>query len=148
MDGLCNVAGVGDKVTINGTEYHLSIPTPLDFGELERHVVSLRGNPFAELAKCIDEFPPEARHEALKGAADSIAHRSVRATQDEVGAFSGTADGIFFMLYLMLRKGHPEIDRPEKADELIREINEAETAGLMRVVSSLWTIETAAKNLP
>ena len=44
MDGLCNVAGADGTITLNGTKYRLSVPTKLDYGELEREVILRRSN--------------------------------------------------------------------------------------------------------
>jgi len=148
MDGLCNVTGADGSITLNGTKYRLSVPTKLDYGELEREVVSRRSNPLRELAGCLGDFSAEDKQLALRAASDSIAERPSRACQAEVGAFTGTLEGIAYMLYLMMRRNHPEIDAPEKAAVLIKTLDEAKAEELLQVVSILSEVQTAAKNLP
>ncbi len=148
MDGLCNVAGADGTITLNGTKYRLSVPTKLDYGELEREVILRRSNPLRELARCLQDFSPEDKRLALRAAADSIAERPSRASQLEVGQFTGTLEGISYMLYMMLRRNHPEIDSPEKAGELIKALDEAAADELLQVLTMLSEVKTAAKNSP
>lgn len=148
MDGLCNVTGADGKATIGGKQYTLTIPTAVDFGEMERHVMSLRGNPLKELASCVADYPADLQQTAIKAACDSVAGRPPRITVDELQVFSGSPDGIVYMLYMMLRVNHPEIDGPEKASGLLKEMNEAEQEELLREVMQLSAVMTAAKNLP
>jgi hypothetical protein len=148
MDGLCNTAGSDGILTIDGKEYRPSVPTAADFGELERHVVSLRGNPLKELAACLDDFPAASRQTALKVACDSIAGRSPRSTFEEMEEFMGSPAGIVFMLFMMLRRNHPEIDSQEAANELLGKVNAAEVASIGEVMQVLAKVETAVKNSP
>jgi hypothetical protein len=148
MDGLCNVTGADGSITLNGTKYRLSVPTQLDYGELERDVVARRSNPLRELAGCLQDFSLEDKQLALRAASDSIAERPCRATQAEVGAFSCTLDGISYTLYLMLRRNHPEIDSPEKAGDLIKHLDEASSEEMLQVLRQLSEVQTAAKNSP
>lgn len=148
MDGLCNVAAADGILTIDGKDYRPSIPTAADFGELERHVVGLRGNPLKELASCLDDFPAASRQMALKVACDSIAGRSPRATFEEMEEFMGSPAGIVFMLYVMLRRNHPEISSQGAANDLLGKLNAAEVAGVGEVMQVLAKVETAVKNSP
>ena len=149
MDGLCNVTGAGETFTANGVKYRLSVPTKLDYGELERAVVARRSNPLRELAQCLGDFSADDKILALRAASDSIAERPSRASQTEVGAFSNTLDGLAYTLYLMLRRNHPEIDSPEKASELIKGLDEATSDELLQVLKRLNEIEVVAgKNSP
>ena len=52
------------------------------------------------------------------------------------------------MLYMMLRRNHPEIDSPEKAGELIKALDEAAADELLQVLTMLSEVKTAAKNSP
>lgn len=149
MDGLCNVTGAPETITIDGTEYRLTVPTKLDYGELEREVVARRSNPFKELAQCLGDFSAEDRQNALRAASDSIAGRPSRASQEEVGAFTGTLDGIAYTLYLMLRRNHKEIDTAGKASKLLTSLDEATAENLLLILKRLNDVEiVAGKNLP
>ncbi len=141
------MTGASEGININGTDYRLTVPTKLDYGELEREVVARRSNPLRELAQCLGDFSAEDRQNALRAASDSIAGRSCRASAEEVGAFTGTLEGISYTLYLMLRRNHPEIDTPKKAAELLKGLNEATAVELMDVLKRLTAVElVAAKN--
>lgn len=148
MDGLCNVTGATGDIEIGGVKYRLSVPTAADFGEIERHVVAMRGNPLKELACCLDDFPAENRQMALKAACDSVAGRSPRADADEIGAFAGSPAGIAFMLFIMLRRNHSEIDTPEAANKLLLDLDAATATRMVDVMKQLSAVETAAKNSP
>jgi hypothetical protein len=148
MDGLCNVAASDGTVNIGGKAYRLSIPTGADLGDLERYVISLRGNPLEELAKCIDSYPAALQQSALRAASDSIADRSPRADDEEIGRFARSPMNLPFMLFIMLRRNHADIDSVEAARELLIKVDAPTMANLIEVMGALSNVETAVKNSP
>jgi hypothetical protein len=148
MDGLCNAAGSDGGITIGGKRYQLSIPTGADLGDLERYVISLRGNPLKELAKCIDSYPVALQQAALRAASDSIADRSPRADDEEIGRFARSPMNLPFMLFIMLRRNHTEIDGIDAARKLLVEIDAPTMIRLTDVMAALSNVETAVKNSP
>lgn len=148
MDGMCNVTGADGTIEIGGKAYRLSVPTGADLGDLERYVISLRGNPLKELAECIDSYPAALQQAALRAASDSIADRSPRADDQEIKRFASSPMNLPFMLFLMLRRNHPEIDGIEAASQLMASLDAPTMARLTGVMTALANVETAVKNSP
>ncbi len=146
MDGLANVTGAVGDIAIGGVSYTLSIPTAGDYGEMERHVIALRGNPLKELAGCLDDFPLASRQAVLRAACDSVASRPPRATAEEIEQFSGSPDGINYMFFIMVRRKHPEIDTTDKAGAILADIDAAGMTDITLALKALSTVETAVKN--
>jgi hypothetical protein len=94
-------------------------------GELERHVVSLRGNLMTVLAECIDRFRPDQQQFLMREALKQLGQQRRYAAQAEINSFLRTCDGMAFCFWLAIRSQHPEIDAPEKARLLLAELSPA-----------------------
>jgi hypothetical protein len=148
-DGLQHVAGAGMRVALDGRDYRLG---PLSLGalaELERHVVSLRGDTMAVLAEAIDRFRPEQQQFLMSEALKQLGRQRRYASQAEVDSFLNTCDGMAFCFWLAIRPQHPEIDTPEKAGTLLAGLSPAAIVELQQKLieaSGLAALGTLGKN--
>lgn len=120
-DGLRRVAGAGSPITLAGRTFRTS---PLTLGmraEIEAHLVARRANLLVKVAEQLDAVPAR-HHDALWDAAMRQTQRQAVAGDAEVAEYLHTFEGACFLLWLLVRGEHPEIDCLDKAIELARPV--------------------------
>lgn len=120
-DGLRRVAGAGSPITLAGRTFRTS---PLTLGmraEIEAHLVARRANLLVKVAEQLDAVPAK-HHDALWDAAMRQTQRHAVAGDAEVAEYLHTFEGACFLLWLLVRERHAEVDCLDKAMELAREV--------------------------
>jgi DNA-binding transcriptional ArsR family regulator len=145
MDGLSRAAGGNLPVEVKegpakGT-WLLSPLTVDDWATVEQHLLEGRPSPVQAVMPDVRAL----REQGLNEEADRLFKMAYRDTQkwarkqkvapDEVAEYVDTLDGTRFMIWLALRKNHPDVTR-ETADELVRAVNEEEMRKKLAKVSA------------
>lgn len=118
------MAGAPTELTICGKVYKASPLTLEAHAEIEAHIVSTRPDPIELAAKSLDRpgmnrLSSESRRLLMEAAVRQAARDARGASPQEIGEFLGSIDGVAFLLWLMMREHHKEIDSPVASKKLI-----------------------------
>lgn len=111
MDGLAELlpGDPGTSIEINGDVYRLSMLTVRDWADMTDQVKSMRTDPL-ELAKQAIVGLERPLAELIVGKAWDEARRAHIVPQMELVAWTNTAFGMAYMLWLSLRHKAPDLD--------------------------------------
>jgi hypothetical protein len=118
--GLNELTGADQTVEIEGRTYRLGPLTLKDYGEIENRIIARRPDPVALVLQSLHGLNPR-QQEFLLGRAYDRAAAARQATIAELDLWKRTPEGVCYLFWLMVRKGHPEITF-ERAAELVEHL--------------------------
>ena len=114
MEGLAGLVAAPTRIEIGGKTY-LFTPIPQrELGKVERRILERRGDPIATAKQLAEGCTPEERRELFERAYQD-AVRGNMVSRRELEDYKASHDGMRFLVWLSLRKEHPEITEDEGA---------------------------------
>ncbi len=144
MDGLHVPAAAPWKQHVGGEEFWLEPLTLEDWATVEKRLVEHRPDPI-ELAKAnLDGLDLATKRELLESALRRAVEHN-RATVEELKQFIETPEGMALVLWLAIRKRHPQITE-QRAYELLMRLGDEQLSRLEANVQGASGGEGLAKN--
>ncbi len=144
MDGLHVPTAAPWKQRFGGEEFWMEPLTLKDWAILEKRYLESRPDPI-ELAKArLDGCDAQKRRELLESALQTAMQGS-RATLGELKRFLRTREGLSLMLWLALRRRHPQMTEA-RAHELLMTLRSEQVNRLQTNVQAAGTGEDPSKN--
>lgn len=125
-DGICNIAS-GDFVELKnwrGLDWTLSTKTLRRFAEIERFILSRRGDPLRTVLDWVATLPVDQRGlEVVARQVDVALRMHLRsrfATQEEISDYNNTPAGMGHRLWLACFEKHPDKTLEECTEHVLR----------------------------
>lgn len=118
MDGLSNVNAVGAEFAADGKTWKLEPFTLELWGELEKHIQTLRPNPVLATAAILDLVADKYKQELIAAAMHEAAMARPVSMQ-ETQQFLLGRDGLAWSLWRCGQKNHPELATLDDARQVV-----------------------------
>ena len=140
-DNLQTVSGAGATFKIGDKDYRLKPPSFGTFGEVERHVASLKPNPLDALSKTIHSFPEDKQSEMMRIACEVASKQTQSVPEHEIRDFLSSYSGICFFWWVAIRDNHPEIESLEVASKILDDLDNAQLLKLQMILMKISGLE-------
>ena len=140
-DNLQTVSGAGATFKIGDKDYRLKPPSFGTFGEVERHIASIKPNPLDALSSTIHKFPPEKQEELMRIACEVATKQTQSVPEHEVMEFLSSYSGICFFWWVAIRDNHPEVKTLDDATGLLSDLDNARLLKLQILLMKISGLE-------
>ena len=140
-DNLQTVSGAGATFKIGDKDYRLKPPSFGTFGEVERHIASLKPNPLDALSKTIQNFPEDKQAELMRIACEVATKQTQSVPEHEVREFLSSYSGICFFWWVAIRDNHSEVENLEQASKILADLDNAQLLKLQMTLMKISGLE-------